>query len=56
MNRIASFLWLALCCMLLGKYALYMIGAGVVLFVIGVLIKNKYDDYKFEKHRKERGL
>lgn len=54
--RFASIIWLIFGVMLLGWYGFAMVGIGLVIYIIGFIIKCKYDDYKFEKHRKERGL
>lgn len=54
--RIAFFVWLIFGVMLLGWYGFAMVGIGIVIYAIGFIIKCKYDDYMFEKRRKERGL
>jgi len=54
--RLAFFIWLIFGVMLLGWYGFAMVGIGLVLYAIGFVIKCKYDDRRFEKHRKERGL
>lgn len=56
MRNIGIIVWLIFGVMLLGWYGFAMVGIGIVLFIIGFFIKCKYDDYKFDKHRKERGI
>ena len=49
-------LWAALASMFLGWYGLAIIGGGVVLMIIYFFINCWYSDWKWEKHRKERGF
>ena len=48
--RLGSFLWLALCCMLLGVYSLYMLAGTVVVVFLYVIIR----DYPKEKARRRK--
>lgn len=51
MRNIGVILWLIFGIALLGWYGFAMVGAGIVLYIIGFIIKCKYDDYKDEKRR-----
>ena len=50
---LASAIWLIFGVMLLGWYGFALVGAGIVLCVIGFIAKCWWDDYKYNKRHKK---